>query len=131
MFYEILAIALGGALGSIFRFLVSNGFVDLLGKEFPYGTLAVNVIGSFLMGFLAILILNKIPQYNAPLAGFVLVGLLGGFTTFSTFSMDTFRLMFDGQYALGFINIITNIFVCLFATLLGYLVAMRVLGVDL
>jgi len=123
---ELLAIGAGGAIGSMLRYLAASGMAALYGKDFPYGTLTVNVIGSFLMGFLAILILDRLPNYSPVLAGFVLVGLLGGFTTFSTFSMDTFRLAFDGHVAAAGLNVLANVALCLFGTYLGYLIAMRV-----
>lgn len=131
MFYEVIAIAFGGALGSVARFLLSNSMLQIFGDDFPYGTLTVNVAGSFLMGVLAVLIMDRMPQYNAPLAGFILVGLLGGFTTFSTFSMETLRLIFEGHFSLGFLNIFTNVIVCLGATMIGYFIAMKVFGLGL
>lgn len=130
MINEVLAIAAGGALGSSSRFAVSNALYKLLGENFPYGTLTVNVIGSFLMGILAIYILDRMPHYYPSVAGFVLVGFLGAFTTFSTFSMDTFRLIFDGHYVLSVINIVANVSICLLATMLGYFLAMKIFGLS-
>ena len=85
---QILAIAGGGALGALGRFWVSTGVYRLLGRDFPWGTLAVNTLGSFLMGLLFVLFVERLaaaPEVRAAL----LVGFLGAFTTFSTFSMET------------------------------------------
>lgn len=87
-----IAIALGGALGAVGRHFVAGRLTGMLGAGFPYGTLGVNVLGSFLMGLLVELIALKLdlPQ---PMQAFLTVGFLGGFTTFSTFSMEVVLLM--------------------------------------
>jgi CrcB protein len=86
-------IAIGGALGATSRYLVGLGAARILGSSFPWGTLLVNVVGSFLMGILAIFVV----QSEARAAPFLLTGLLGGFTTFSAFSLDTLNLIERGQ----------------------------------
>lgn len=131
MIKEVLGIAAGGAVGSVSRFYVANGLYNWLGKDFPYGTLAVNVIGSFLMGFFAIILLDRMATYNAALAGFLLVGLFGGFTTFSTFSMDTVRLLFDGHYTLAAMNMLLSILSCVFVCMLGAWIAFKAFGIHL
>ncbi|HZF18372.1 MAG TPA: fluoride efflux transporter CrcB [Burkholderiales bacterium] len=92
----ILAVALGGALGSVARYLVGIGSGKLFGLEFPWGTLIINVAGSFLIGVFAELFALK---WDLPQTGrvFLTVGICGGFTTFSTFSLDTYVLIERGE----------------------------------
>ena len=92
----ILAVALGGALGSVARYLVGIGSGKLFGLEFPWGTLIINVAGSFLIGVFAELFALK---WDLPQTGrvFLTVGICGGFTTFSTFSLDTYVLVERGE----------------------------------
>jgi CrcB protein len=119
---QIFAIMLGGAFGAAMRYLVSNGIYSLLGREFPYGTLAVNVMGSFFMGMLTIILLER-GEVDPLVKLALLVGFLGAFTTFSTFSLDTLALLNEGALSRAFLNMITNVFVCLFATWLGMVIA--------
>ena len=115
---QILAIAAGGAVGAVLRFLMSNGIYGLLGRGFPYGTLAVNVLGSLLMGFLYILLLERVstgPELRAAL----LVGLLGAFTTFSTFSIETLNLIEQADYMKALINMVASVAACVLAAWLG------------
>lgn len=118
---QLIAVALGGSLGSVLRFLVSTGVYQWLGRGFPYGTLAVNVIGSFLIGLLAeALILQRITfamEYRAA----ILVGILGGFTTFSSFSLETIYLMEQGNFTKASLNILISISAGLLAVWLGLL----------
>ncbi len=88
----ILWVALGGAIGSALRYLTSLAALRLLGPGFPWGTAAVNVAGSFVMGVLAVILADK-----ARLSPFLMTGILGGFTTFSAFSLDAVRLVENGQ----------------------------------
>jgi CrcB protein len=96
----ILAVALGGALGSVGRLLVARQMLHWFGTGFPWGTLTVNVVGSFLMG---VLIETMALRWSVgpELRGFLVVGLLGGFTTFSTFSLDVVVLFERGQAMLS------------------------------
>lgn len=118
---QLIAVALGGSLGSVLRFLVSTGVYQWLGRGFPYGTLAVNAIGSFLIGLLAeALILQRITfamEYRAA----ILVGILGGFTTFSSFSLETIYLMEQGNFTKASLNILISISAGLLAVWLGLL----------
>ncbi|MCG6969679.1 MAG: fluoride efflux transporter CrcB [Gammaproteobacteria bacterium] len=118
---QYLAIAAGGALGALLRFLSSTGMHRLLGQSFPYGTLFVNVVGSLLMGFLYILLTSRM-ELPAPWRAFFLVGLLGAFTTFSTFSMDTLQLLEKGLWIRAVLNVGSNVVLCLAAAWAGVLV---------
>lgn len=116
--HQLIAIAGGGALGAVLRFGVSNGVYRLLGRDFPYGTLAVNVIGSLLMGFLFVMLVERM-AVSAEWRLALLVGLLGAFTTFSTFSFETLALFNEGALLKAFINIMLSVMLCLTATWLG------------
>jgi len=116
---QILLIALGGAIGSVFRYWVSTGAYKLLGPAFPYGTLAVNVIGSFVMGLLFILLLERLNGNNEQLRALLLVGFLGGFTTFSSFSIETFHLIERGEVTSALVNIAASFVLCISATWMG------------
>lgn len=94
MIEKIFLVAAGGALGAVFRFLSVGWAVRALG-DVAYGTLFVNIVGSFAMGVCAILLLEKGPEAASRLAPFLMTGVLGGFTTFSAFSLDAYR-MFEG-----------------------------------
>lgn len=121
---NLVAIAIGGAVGALLRFWVSSGVYYILGKEFPYGTLAVNILGSFLMGFLYILFLERV--ISSELRAIVLIGLLGAFTTFSTFSIETMNLLLDGEQTKALLNIFLSVSFCLLATWLGMLLARQI-----
>ena len=88
-------VALGGAIGSALRYLTNLAALRLLGVGFPWGTAVVNVVGSFAMGLLAVLLLER--TGNSRLAPFLMTGVLGGFTTFSAFSLDALRLVEEGH----------------------------------
>jgi len=96
----ILAVAAGGALGSVARYLMGIGATRLLGLTFPWGTLIINILGSFLIGAFAELFALK---WNLPQEArvFLTVGICGGFTTFSTFSLDAWVLMERGEWGLA------------------------------
>jgi CrcB protein len=119
---QILAIAGGGAIGAVTRFLVSTGVYRLLGRDFPWGTLAVNVLGSFAMGLLFMLLLERslvAPEARAA----ILVGFLGSFTTFSTFSLETLTLVEQGDLLRGMLNVVASVVLCVAACWAGILAA--------
>lgn len=119
---QLLLIATGGALGAMTRFLALSSTTALLGNLFPYGTLIVNVTGSFFAGIMSMLILEK-GGFSVHAQSLLIVGFLGAFTTFSTFSVDTLALMQDAQWLKAIANITLNLSLCLLATFLGiYLV---------
>lgn len=113
---------IGGAFGAAARFLLTENVYQLTGRDFPYGILVVNVLGSFLMGLLAILLVQKFPE-NEALRLAVIVGFLGAFTTFSTFSLDTLTLYQSGEQLKAFFNIVSNVAICVLAVWLGMLTA--------
>jgi CrcB protein len=123
--YQILAIAAGGATGAVLRFWVSNGVYAVLGRSFPYGTLAVNLLGSLAMGFLYVMMLERMAS-GAELRAFVLVGLLGAFTTFSTFSIETLNLMQDALYLRALLNVLVSVVACVGAAMLGVILARQI-----
>ncbi|MGB8812244.1 MAG: fluoride efflux transporter CrcB [Paracoccaceae bacterium] len=98
MIWTLSQVALGGAIGAVLRHLTSLGALRVFGAGFPCGTLAVNVVGSFVMGALFVALAQKDALRLAP---FLMTGILGGFTTFSAFSLDAFRLWEDGQAGLA------------------------------
>jgi CrcB protein len=116
---QLISIALGGACGAVIRFLMSTGLYQWLGRGFPYGTLAVNVVGSFLIGLLTeALIVQRIAiafEYRAA----ILVGFIGAFTTFSTFSLETVYLLEQGNITRAGLNIVVSVLGCLLAVWIG------------
>jgi CrcB protein len=97
----LLQIALGGALGAVLRYLVSAQVGRRFGLDFPWGTLSVNVTGSFAMGLAAAILLRRLEPDLHHLAPFVMTGVLGGFTTFSAFSLEVFLLIERGRPGLA------------------------------
>lgn len=122
---NLLAIAVGGALGAVMRYLASTSVYRMLGTDFPYGTLTVNVVGSLLMGFISILLLERLmlAEYWRAI---IIIGFLGAFTTFSTFSMETFNLIQSGDMTKAFINIFFSVLLCLGATWLGVIAGRQI-----
>ncbi|MEN8167382.1 MAG: fluoride efflux transporter CrcB [Pseudomonadota bacterium] len=117
---QLIAIAAGGAAGALFRFWVSSGVYSLLGRSFPFGTLAVNVLGSLVMGFLYVLLLDRMavaPEIRAAL----LVGFLGAFTTFSTFSIETLNLIEQADFMKAGLNMLVSVIACVSACWFGVL----------
>ncbi len=118
MIKNLLFIAGGGALGAVLRYGASLGVYSLFGRGFPYGTLFVNVVGSLLMGVLSIVLLNRFnvgPEWRAA----ILVGALGAFTTFSTFSIETMNLLEQGDITRGMLNVVVSVVLCLLAVWTG------------
>lgn len=114
-----LLIFFGAGFGGVFRYWISNLTYGFLGRQFPYGTLIVNVSGCFLMGLFFVLLLERFDGIGPQLRSFLLIGFLGGYTTFSSFSIETFNLFESGAYLSASFNILFSIILCLAATGLG------------
>jgi len=115
---QYLYIAAGGAAGAVLRYMVSNGVYQWFGRGFPYGTLVVNVSGSLLMGLVYVLLLERIDANIAWRAGLI-IGLLGAFTTFSTFSIETLNLIEAGEQLKAGMNILFSVSLCIVGCWLG------------
>ena len=115
---NLLAIALGGALGAVLRYGASNLVYSWAGRDYPWGTLAVNGVGSLLMGFLFVLLVQRWAVPDA-VRGLLLVGVLGGFTTFSTFSMETVNLLLGGRFIAALLNVLVSVLLCVLAAAIG------------
>lgn len=116
---ELAIIAAGGGLGAVTRYLVTVWAAQRLGSAFPYGTLLVNVAGSFVIGLFMTLFLERLelaPQWRL----FVAVGFLGGLTTFSSFSYETLRLLQEGALPQAALNAGGNVLLCLVSTWAGF-----------
>lgn len=118
---KIISVGLGGFIGAVSRYWLS-GLAQKLSDRFPFGTLSVNLLGSFILGLLATLFLEKV-IVSQELRLFVLVGLLGAFTTYSTFSLETLNLVRNGEWMFAGINIISNVFGTLIAVWAGVVIA--------
>jgi len=111
-------IALFCAGGGLARYYFSGWVYGLLGRAFPYGTFAVNVVGAYFIGLVMELGLTGTAISGTLRVGLT-VGFMGGLTTFSTFSYETFKLLEDGQFGVAFVNILASVAVCLAFTWLG------------
>lgn len=114
----VLLIAIGGAIGSVGRYLVSALVLRATTPSFPYGTFLVNVLGSLAFGVIAGLAHHRVPL-STDARAFLLVGVLGGFTTFSTFAFDGLVLLRDGQSGLALINLLGQVVLGVAAAWLG------------
>jgi CrcB protein len=113
-----ISVALGGAIGAVCRYWVSICLLPIASYKFPYATLSVNVVGSLLMGFLYVLIVEKggLPDQARHI---LMVGFLGAFTTFSTFSLDAISLWQNGGQLMALIYVFTTVALCLLAIILA------------
>ena len=122
---QLAFIAAGGATGALMRYWMSNGIYALLGRGFPYGTLTVNVVGSLFMGFCYVFMIERMDISVEWRAG-LLIGLLGAFTTFSTFSIETLNLLEAGEQLKAGLNILLSVTLCIVACWLGMIVGRNV-----
>jgi len=107
------------------RYGMSNAVYSLLGRSFPYGTLAVNILGSLLMGFLFVLLIER-STFDVIWRSAILIGGLGAFTTFSTFSIETLNLIENGSVTLALLNMLLSVALCIMAVWLGVAVARQI-----
>ena len=123
--FEYLSIALGGALGSVARYWVSGVVAQRYGETFPLGTLLINIVGSLAIGFFATLTDPDGRFLASPsFRRFFMVGICGGFTTFSSFSLQTLNLAREGQWFGAGLNAVLSLACCLLAVWLGHVAAM-------
>src|SRR6185312_4215103 len=126
-FQLCVAVAVGGALGTLGRYAVSGMVANAFGGTFPWGTLLVNVSGSFIIGFFATLTAPDGRVFaGSTMRQLVMLGLLGGFTTFSSVSLQTLNLALDGELLQAGGNIVGSVVLCLLAVWLGHLLALSV-----
>ena len=117
-----LLIGIGGFLGANARYLVAGWITERLGSSFPYGTLIINVSGSFILGFFLEFISNRLfVQPNWQL--FFAIGFLGAYTTFSTFSFESLALLQEGSYLLALANMVGSVILGLIAVLAGMIIS--------
>lgn len=122
---QILVIMLGGSLGALMRFIISSSVTEKIGSDFPYGTLTVNVLGSFAMGFLAMFLVERMGLDPLLRLG-IFVGFLGAFTTFSTFSMETLNLFEQGESLRALVNMFINVSLSVLAVWLGVILGKQI-----
>ena len=113
----LLMIAIGGAIGSVLRYVIGRAVQGISTTGFPVGTLVVNVVGCFLIGVFVRFLLNM--QTSPDLRALLVVGFCGGFTTFSTFSYETVGLIEGGDYARATVYVVASVTVCILATFAG------------
>lgn len=124
---QFLLICLGSAIGGGARYLLSGWTLVLFGTTFPYSTLTVNIVGSFLVGI--IMHLGLTPELLSPTTRvFLTTGVLGGFTTYSSFNYETIQVLQDGGFIKGTLNILVMVLSCLVAGFLGLALARRLVG---
>lgn len=123
---EISLVFLGAGVGGVCRFILGSIIISIMGRSYPWGTMGINLLGSAIMGFLFVLISTRLANLSPILSPLILVGLLGGFTTFSSFSLDTLKLIQEGKimYALSYVSISTIGGLALAG--IGYVVAQKI-----
>jgi CrcB protein len=120
-------IALGSALGGVARFALSGFVANLVGTTFPWGTVVINVTGSFVIGFVETLTGSEGRIFASNTARhFIMTGVCGGYTTFSSFSLQTLKLADDGEWAQAGGNVMVSVASCLFAVWLGHVAALSI-----
>jgi CrcB protein len=122
-----LIVAFGSGIGGFLRYVISDFVYKYSPSLFPYGTLAVNILGSFLLGFI-LFYLDAVKLISTEMRLFLTVGLCGGLTTFSTFSYETVRLIQDSEFLLAGSNILLNVIVTILAVLLAAFISKLIIG---
>lgn len=126
MLMQYLLVGVGGALGSVGRFWVSGLVAERIGERFPWGTIIINITGSFLIGLLAGLMRPPSGRWlaTANTRVFFTYGICGGYTTFSSFSLQTLDLMREGEWLHAGANVVLSVVLCMVAVWLGYALAL-------
>lgn len=120
-------IALGSAIGGVARYWCSGVVARLIGETFPWGTMTVNAVGSFLIVVFFMVTEPDGRLLASPaLRQFVLVGMMGGYTTFSSFSLQTLQLARDGEWLLAALNVVGSVVICLAAAWFGYIISVMI-----
>jgi CrcB protein len=112
-------VAVGGAIGSMGRFWLAGAVASVTGAQFPWGTILINILGSCLIGWLAGLAVTGRMPFPDQTRAFTMAGICGGFTTFSSFSLQTAELLREGRFAGALLNVFGSVLICLAATFLG------------
>ena len=124
---KLAAVAAGGALGASLRYVIAAATHEILGHDFPYGTLLVNILGSFIIGYLMVLLPQQ--EGSVPVLRLLLItGVLGGFTTYSAFSVETLQLAQEGHLTKVGLNIMMTLFFCFAAVWAGFLTSRLIHG---
>ncbi len=123
--YLLMAVGAGGFVGAILRFLISGFVQKIMPTLFPIGTLSVNILGSFIIGFMVFYFESVVAPYQKAI---VITGMLGALTTFSTFSLETVTMLQNGLLGRVAINITLNVTLSIVATLLGMMLFKRIYG---
>ena len=123
----LLSVALGGSIGAVLRFVISGWIQKASGSLFPFGTLGVNILGSFVIGFLFL----YFQHINLSLhqKAILVTGLLGALTTFSTFSWETLFMLQHGEWSKALLNILINVIFSITATFVGILLFKKIYGI--
>lgn len=125
---EIMLVFFGAGFGGVCRFVLGSLVYGYTGRNFPWGTLVINLTGSFIMGFLFVIFAQKFTNLAPYLIALVLVGVLGGYTTFSSFSIETLRLFQDGKIIYAIMNVMVSTIGGILLAWLGYAVATKLVA---
>jgi CrcB protein len=118
-------VAAGGAVGSVLRYLMASSIQKMTPANFPLGTVMVNIVGCFVIGLLYVWLIDRTGP-RPELRALLMVGVMGGFTTFSSFSLETVTLVMQGSYANAVANVLISVFVCLLGTTLGIMLGRNI-----
>lgn len=119
------AVGIGGGLGAVLRYVVNFLIHGKINTAFPLGTMIINISGSFVMGLLYVVLMNKLNE-AVEVRAFLLTGILGGYTTFSAFSLDTVLLVNQGQGWNALLNVVLTVVLCLLGAALGVALGQRI-----